>query len=136
MAESEQGRAEDDPEDTDGGGQGESDGEESACEKFVSRVGSSITNDDSVKFDITIIIAILAAVVNLVQNCPFASADRLRQRIGNKMLLVTTFKQSDALKNMRRADLRKIADKVIEEGTNASDNELKQFIRECKEEGD
>ncbi len=92
------------------------------------RVAASKASD-GVEFDPTIIIAIISAIIPLIQNCFKPKPQNLRRRFGNKMRVAA---------NLKRECPAMSWDQAIEEAENlfalankATDAELQMVIDDC-----
>ncbi len=106
--------------------------QQSSFDLFSDRVSTSLKTEIA-QFDPLIILMLLAAIIPLIQNCPLININRLRQRFGNRALIVAALKQSHGLANESRAELRKMADAVLDTAEKSSDDELRMFVKECCE---
>lgn len=93
------------------------------------RLAAAQGDDGRVMFDPTIIVAFLAAILPLIQNCFSPTPKALRRRLGNRLRLALAIGQETGLD---WAESRAKADEVFRLADQATDAELQLLIDDCK----
>lgn len=102
---------------------------ETAIEEFEARLTEQFTTN-AIQFDPTIIIAIIVAIIPLLQQCFQRNASALRRRPLNRIRVAAAIRRETGAS---WRDSQVLAERVFDVADNSTDAEINAFVAACTE---
>lgn len=97
---------------------------------FEDRLAAKVDPSGQAAIDIAAIIALLMAILPMIQNCFKPNSGTLRRRLGNRSRLAAAYRRERPELTWRES--LRAADLAFEAADEAKDEELELFIADCR----